>query len=475
LLEELEYYVDLAKEAVTRESEKERTSLYSDIDDAVNCVSPVPPDLRSIEWIKNDRVYTSTLAANARNASTRTFASKDAQFEISPLSDDEGEYERTEALETAMGWDYKRMNSIGSKSDHWKIVESAMTYGAVAVNTEDVYRKFKGRTDAVAKAARRGSRWRWHDHHPGTVHPLDDDYGHATVVKRSNLTVSQIVSRYGEDNPGVSAILGEIRKRDAVSMQAKYSLWDLTDRENRVIWAASGGQSNEVRKGHQIMREPHGMPFIPWVIVDYGDAMLKSLIKSGLWKQYNIMLTMRFALAIEMVAHSRIAIITPDGSLDYVDIDNTHPSQPMVLRTGSEAKPLPPPAIDSQFLTVLKDMEAEGHETTVASILASVEKYAGSNTFSTVTAMLKGAAAQLAIGEMTASEAERLAYIQNFLWIDYTDNPFIAYRASDKEMSGNTYKRGSEIAIYPPKARPQTLKASTSAGRHSRLIRKTYM
>jgi len=66
-----------------------------------------------------------------------------------------------------------------------------------------------------------------------------------------------------------------------------------------------------------------------------------------------------------------------------------------------------------------------------------------------VNAMLNSAVGQLAIGELAASETERIAREQNLLWIDFSKIPLVGYRTEDKKANGRNYKRGQEIAIYP--------------------------
>jgi len=94
----------------------------------------------------------------------------------------------------------------------------------------------------------------------------------------------------------------------------------------------------------------------------------EALVKSGLWKLLNIMLTMRFALAVEMVAHPRwgLSLLTDTGICG----GRQHASvSALVARTGTEIKELRGPGIDAQFLSMVKDMESEAHETTLPPFL----------------------------------------------------------------------------------------------------------
>jgi hypothetical protein len=84
------------------------------------------------------------------------------------------------------------------------------------------------------------------------------------------------------------------------------------------------------------------------------------------------------------------------------------------------------------------------YRTTVAQILSSVEKYAGTQNFSVVNAMLNAAVAQLSLAQLCAERAETLAMIQNFRWIDETEIPMVAFREHAK---GEKKPKGQEVVV----------------------------
>jgi hypothetical protein len=115
----------------------------------------------------------------------------------------------------------------------------------------------------------------------------------------------------------------------------------------------------------------------------------------------------------------------------------------LVSGPGVAVNQLRPPAVDPQLELSVNKAEEEVFRSTVAQILASVEKYAGANTFSTVNAMLQAATEQLALAQKCAERAEMLAFFQNFEWIKFTKIPLIAYRTQATPEN----PKGQEIAV----------------------------
>jgi hypothetical protein len=266
------------------------------------------------------------------------------------------------------------------------------------------------------------------------------------------LTLQALVDRFGRENPGIIEALESIDdKYDASELnQVFYSLYDYTDWDARVKWISrnDGGayMNRDAPAGIEIMRKERTTSFLPWVYVDNQEPLLKQMVDAGLWENVNILRTMQFSKAVDMAAHPEYWIQTPDGTLRNVTVDENNPNQPIVTGPGVNIQKLPPPNLDPQLSTMLQTAESEVFRTTVAQILASVEKYAGTQNFSVVNAMLSAAIAQLSLAQMCAERAETMAMIQNFKWIDETKIPMVGFRVYTK---GENKKRGQEISIKP--------------------------
>lgn len=330
-----------------------------------------------------------------------------------------------------------------------------MKYCAVAIETSYlpwVYQK--ERNSARVKEILRSRNFKWHVHDPSNIHVRESEDVLECVINCEVLSLQQLIDRFGADNPGVSEALMKLKskdRKDAKLLNATmYSLYDYTDWDARVKWIADNAGSislnREAPVGHELMRKPRTVSFLPWVFVDNEEPILKQMCLAGLWENVNILRTMQFSKTVDMVAHPEMWIQTPDGTLKGVSIDNQNPNQPLVTKPGVNVQQLRPPMIDPQLATMTQTAEQEVFRTTVAQILASVEKYAGTQNFSVVNAMLSAAVAQLSLAQMCAERAETLAVTQNFRWIEETEIPMVGFRTTTK---GEGKERGQEISIKP--------------------------
>ncbi|HEY6020664.1 MAG TPA: hypothetical protein VIY48_12460 [Candidatus Paceibacterota bacterium] len=447
-LYELDYYNGATREML--QDDKPRDETYAKIDDAHRSRFTNPKELRDLPWI-GERRFVTTAPADALNAAIRTFASRMPRINIQPLSDAPEEYDRVEQHEEIMRWDFTRMNLIGKKSPHWKIVEYAMKYCAVAIETSYLPWLYKDKADDPRiKEILRSRQFRWNVHDPSNVHVRESDDTLECVVTCEVLPAIQIRDKFGADNPGVQQMLREIADKDKdprALYTTFFSVYDYTDWQARVKWIArSPGKTlnREPSGGIEIMRQERTVSFLPWVYVDNEEPILKQMIDAELWDNVNILRTMQFSKAVDMAAHPEYWIQTPDGTLRGVTIDGKNPNQPLVAGPGVTVNKLIPPQIDPQMSAITQEAEQEVFRTTVAQILASVEKYAGTQNFSVVNAMLSAAVAQLSLAQMAAERAETQAMIQNFRWIDETEIPMVGFRTVTK---GEGRERGKEIVI----------------------------
>lgn len=451
-MKSLNYYAGAAREAI--QNDNDRDTLYQKIHDAATGYFVNPPELRALPWIQ-ERKFVTTAPADALNAAVRTFASRMPDVEIQPLSDAPEEYERVEQLEELMKWDFTRMNMLGRKSPHWKIVEYAMKYCAVAIETSYLPYVYQGRSNEPRiKEILRTRNFKWAVHDPSNIHVRESDDILECVVNCQVMSLRQLIDRFGEDNPGVNAAMMKMKSADRkdarVLNTTMFSFYDLTDWDVRAMWIAENGDTTTLNRdapvGHEIMRKKRSVSFLPWVFVDQEEPILKQMADSGLWENVNILRTMQFSKAVDMAAHPEYWIQTPDGTLRGVTIDNSNPNQPIVTSPAVQINQLRPPMIDPQMATMTQTAEQEVFRTTVAQILASVEKYAGTQNFSVVNAMLSAAVAQLSLAQMTAERAETMAMIQNFRWIEETEIPMVGFRTYTK---GEGREKGKEMSVKP--------------------------
>ena len=423
---------------------KDRNTLYQKIDDAVNCTFEPGQALKNLPFIR-DRHYALTDIADAKNAGNRTFSVLLPTVEIQPNWDSEDEYERVEMMEQAVGWEFSRMNRVGSDTIHSRIIDSAIQYHAVAFQTQYLPYHYKGRKDEPrVKALLRQRNFNWILHHPSTVYTLRGiDDALDGVAKVGTYTMRQLIKEFGSDNPGIRKL-----ESDETDI-AEYTLVDWTDWKKRQIWIIPTESGQVGKSDYVVMDEEHGLKFIPWVVLDKGNPLWKSVIESGMWDNLQHMNVIRFAKSIEQAATPAFVIQTADGTLKNVWIDYSNPSQPIVLPAGSSLQPVPRPQIDPQLESHYGEMRGSVQRSTVSQVLTDIGKYSDAP-FSTVNQIVQMALGQLGPAKQVAEEAEAQGFFQMFEWIEHSKIPLISYRMQDKgSETGSTKKKGAEIGIFP--------------------------
>src|SRR3990172_7373679 len=117
----LEYYTGLVSEVFEDRGVMEQIARFEKIDKMLCCVYENPKELQALPWIK-DRKFVTTAPADAANAATRAFASREPILSVQPLAANDAEYARVERIETALMWEFQRMNMVGKKPVHWQVV-----------------------------------------------------------------------------------------------------------------------------------------------------------------------------------------------------------------------------------------------------------------------------------------------------------------------------------------------------------------
>lgn len=426
---------------------QDRRDRFQRIDDAMNCVFEPDEAIKNLPYIQGRHIALTDLA-DSRNAGTRTFSSLLPDVNISPVADNEGEYERVEKLEQAWKWEMERMNrpSNGQKGVHDKIVNSAITYHAVALQTEYLpFKLKKQKDDPRVKAILRRKNFNWTVHHPGMVESKQSDYGLEQVLYKGTFTAKQLVDNFGENNKGIVKMRDSFSKlKPAELMRLRFTLYDYTDWEYRVQYISSEG-ANAAQ--FELMNEKHGLPFINWVIVDYGDPLWGSVLDSGTWDNLQHMSLMRFSKAVAMGMRSDLVVETPDGKLSNVWIDYKNPNNPIVVPTGSKVTNLQSNDLDPAFESQYADIRSDVSRSTVARVLQDTTPYTNAP-FASLNAAITTALGQLSPAKRIAEAVEAEAIFQGFQWVEFSEIPFIAYRNKSSDgYEGKTNQQGEALYL----------------------------
>ena len=428
---------------------KERRERYRKIDEAVACKFTPDANVAALPFVSG-RQFALTDIADARNAGVRTFSSLLPDIRISPVMDNQGEYDRVDRMEQAWKWELEKMNRPinGKKGIHDQIVESAITYHAVALQTEYLPYKFKGKEkNSRIQSMLSRKCFNWTVHHPGTVEAKYSDYGLECVLKKGDFTAQQMIDNFGRDNEGIAKMLEDNNgKSKAELMKLKFTLWDFTDWTNRVQYITP---SDSKAKRYELMNEKHGLPFIPWVVVDYGDPLWQAVIDSGHWNNLQHLKLIKFSKAVALGMRSDLVVETPDGTLKGVWIDYQNPTNPIVIPAGSNVRNLPANNLDPQFESEYQEARSDVSRSTVAKVLQDITPYMNSP-FSSLNAGITMALGQLSPARRVAEAAEAEAIYQGFQWIKHSKMPFYAFRKKNSDgkiEGGSPYMAGGHIMI----------------------------
>lgn len=439
----LDYYIDMAKKV--RTANKGSNDMIKEIRRMLACDYENPTELQKLEWI-GERKFVSTAPADAADAATRSFAARAPNISIQPLTSSLDEYARAERIESALKWEFQRMNKrLLKQSPHWKVVKSAMQFCKVCIQVEYLPFTFKDDKSIRAKNLLRQSKFMWHVHDADTAWPVEGPYGQEAAVKIQKYSAEYLIALHGRDNKGVRKLLADIDEGDGDygdRLKRKYTYYDITDWKNRVQFAGENDEATYV-----FMNEEHKMPFINWVIVDNEDPILKSVVNAGLWDNANAINTIIFSKAIQLAADPSMVIATTSGDLSGVSKDESNPSQPIVTDNNTRVTELRGRQIDQQMAQIKQMADSDIFRSSVAQVLASIETIGKQSTFSTVNAMLQAALTQLYLAQDAAERAEAMAFTKMLEWIDYTDIPYVAYRPISKSVGEKDYKKGQQILI----------------------------
>lgn len=445
-MKQLDYYIGLAKESIR--NDKDKIALYKEVDKHRLGQWKPSDSLSSLPWISGKN-FSTTAAADAIDSGSRVFATMLPKISISPVDDNPVHYGETEVQETVLEWHLKRMNMWGGKTTHWKIMESAMRYCRVAFETEYLPYLYKNKKQGKReKAILAGSAFRWTVHHPGSVHAFHSKYGLESVVLEKEIPFYELVTEFGDD--AVRELKDKIFRTtptigDMISKKVwfyKCNTWDET-----CIWASLSKEGGE-KDSFTILHEEHGLDFIPWVVTDNEDPILKNAINTGLLDNLNNLRLMSFSAAVSLVASSQQLIQTPDGTLKGVHIDNQNPVQPLVTDLTVKVSPMQQQRPNDAVEQKVQQATQEVYSSTVAQILSDTSKLTGSENFSTANLAYNIAVGALSLAKECAERAISSGLYQMYQWIDHAGTePLVAFRDKNKEVEGREKKRGEEVAI----------------------------
>lgn len=442
----MKHYQELAYQVI--ENAADRQKLYQNIRDIYDCNFTMPDALQRLAWIKN-RKFVSIAPKVALQGAVRSFATNLPHINIDPMDGTDKAWEISDRLERGVEWMYDHMNRRGEQSAQWKIIESAVLYCAVAFQTEYLPHALKGKVGPQYDELRRRGLFNWVVQPIEAVFPSWGKHGLNHVVLAYMRTVQDVIDEFGMDNPGVVKLMEQIRNIDprAALRKTYVQFYDFADIEWRVIWMTLAGErqsfSNIIDDNPCILlKEKHGLGFIPWVVVDNREPILKALVDGDVWRNANILNTIQQSMFIALASHPRYWTNTATGKGVTVDFDD--PNNTLDLKPGETAGVMDNPQIDPGLAAAVAAIDAQIYEASAPRVISSAEKLAEKGAaFSTINAIVQLSLAQLALSKVTAERAIEEGIYQMFRWIQHSGLPLFT------RMARTTRGQSPMLAIVP--------------------------
>ena len=471
-MQKLEFYQSIVAEDIAKDSSS--NDLFVKIDKAYNCDWSAPGELAQQRWWRN---MVSTAAHDAIEAPTRVFAQALPHIDIMPSNSSPQELERVGKIERGLLWHFDLANRRNTSSRPlWSISQHAVKYAKVAFQVIYLphYTSTKDEGNGYASVSKKHSA-RFGDfdiriHDPKNVHARYSSYGIESVSLVTMCKAWDIVKDF-ENIPSAKKGIDALKKSltaNGADLQAELRtrnvvLYDYCDSVVRVQWYAVAESIDVTGAGGgsavELMREEHGLPFIPWVVRYDDHPLLKPIIDAKLWENSNILRSLEYAQVIATAAQPRIKTITMDGEGTDVSFDD--PAGQIQLRQGEDAQVFPPAQLDPNLRVLNQQADSDMFQTTASRILGAIDQVAGASTpFATINAMLQTAIAQLGRYKRLAETALEDMFYLMLQWLDYEGESLMAWETENRSEKTS---RGGQINIMPAKLIPEEGEVPESA------------
>lgn len=442
-MNELSTYQTLAAQMIA--TDKGRDKMLDAMDAMWQAQWSLPESLDKLGWM---RKVVSTDPHDAIRAGTRVLSSVAPRIRVQPLGIDEASRAQADTLERALGWHFAGAGRNRRASALRDIVLSALLYDEVVAQV--VYLPHQNEISGQATPRAQTQPFNIIVRNPREVHVAYGDNGIRAVLHKRVQGIDAVLETWGER---ATAVYEALHKKG--NDKVRYvSVFDYMDSEMRVVWARLGedatlldaeGDSGDMRTV-EIMREAHGLPFLPWVAQVGGTTlfndpahqrvpMLYSVYQAGQWDTQNILESL---LASESIAYAAAPRFKVEGPTDYVEIDYGEPARPAFVPPGHDLHPLNPPALDTALLEIASRVGERISKSTVPRVLQNGDLPA-STPFATLNlATQTGIKALTPYKELAESAlAEILTHMLR--WVAQGTQPLLAY-GQGRDDRGLTYQ-----------------------------------
>ena len=462
-LKELDWYASLAQDLVDNPDNVRQREIWEKIDNMDECLVNIPKSIQDLDWVGPNAKFAVTLPHDIIQAIVRFLATKPPRIDGVPIHPDPEALKAMDEIESVLDWHYNLLNRRGRMPIRIEIARQLTKYSAVAINTQYIPYEVK-RTDkggnkiyspAEIKQMKYYGNFNWISENVQNIYPVwSANRVLKRVVKTSVRTMWDMVEEFGEDNQAVKKALKSMNSAEATDLRSTYvSEFDYWDAYCRARWFTINGQDERLisdgEKKYELLRAEHKLDFIPWVITDLGEPLLKGIVDSGLYDHLALLRAIIASKALGQVADKDTVITTPNPENPNIVDDENNPVPERLIPTGTTIQRLPPHPIDQQILSVYQEFKAELVESAAARALVAIESYIGGNTpASSINAAQNTALAQLGLVQTALEYVHEEALHQALRWMNVSKEPMVGMR---RNGIGNTpsLSAGAQFMLSP--------------------------
>ncbi len=451
-LKDLKYYVDIAKQMESDDTG--RDALFNYIDSAEKCLWDLPREMAELGWLHK---VVSTEAMDAIRTGTRMLSGTRPRYKFMPLANNTATKKSANEMERMIGTLMQKASRRNQVSIERDASFCALKYDCVAVQVDYLPYQKKiakdwgiGNETELEMAERQGP-FVVKFMNPKSVHVRYSRYGLSAVLYTYRQKLIDIRECWGE---GRTLIDG--REPTTGELYTYYTVYDYTDKLNRVVW---------FNEDHELIRKEHGLPFMPWAVKAGGtnieedskytyQPLLASMARSESWETINILETLGVSGEIRKASKPAGKKIGPNP--ESVTKDYTDPSQDVLVPPGHDYQALPVEPADNEKFNISDRMINKFKASAVPQVLQDAQM--PSNTaFAAINTVVQIASSVLKPHKELAENA--IADIATLMlnWIHFMKEPIAFTGEGLYKIGPKTNDAGVDYVLSPEYYDPKEL------------------
>lgn len=434
----LHYYQEMAQEMIQKDRGRDR--MLAAMDAMWQGRWQLPESIADLRWVHK---VVSTEPHDAIRAGTRVLSSANPRINVQTLLSGEAGQLQSDRLERVLAWHLKQASRRRRASVLRDVVLSALLYDEITAQV--VYLPHQQKAIAGLNSEERNPMavnqygpFAVLVRNPRQVHVRYSDWMPEAVVLKKLMPAADVLNFWGKRAEGFAKAYSSKH----LAKMPYVSLYDYMDHENRVVWALPQEDPGSMQlpmgddsvAGIEILREAHGLGFLPWVARVGGTTLsdeaehqriplLYSVYQAGQWETQNILESL---LTSEVLAYAAAPRLKVEGPGDGVEVDYGEPGRMAYVAPGHQLSELAPPGMDSGLAEIAERIGARIRKSTVPRILQTGEFPSGT-AYATLNLATQSGIKSLSPYKELAEEALGDILMQMLCWVDQQQMPLQAF------------------------------------------------